>query len=67
MKTLIEKAKEQKFHIMLAFVDAKNVKSCQFHQKFGFIETGHLKEVGYKFNEWLDLKILELNLRKLQI
>ncbi len=62
MKVLIEHAKQQNFHIMLAFVDASNNASCQFHHKLGFKEVGILKEVGNKFNTWLDIKILELKL-----
>jgi phosphinothricin acetyltransferase len=30
------------------------------HKKLGFKEAAHLKEVGYKFDRWLDLKLLEL-------
>ncbi len=62
MRVLIEHAKQQNFHIMLAFVDASNNASCQFHHKLGFKEVGILKEVGNKFNTWLDIKILELKL-----
>ncbi len=62
MLALIHKAQEHNYHIMLAFVDANNEKSCQFHYKLGFLEVGNLREVGFKFNRWLDLKILQLNL-----
>jgi L-amino acid N-acyltransferase len=62
MQALIHKAKEQNYHIILAFVDAGNENSCKFHFKLGFREVGNLKEVGFKFNQWLDLRILELNL-----
>ncbi|MDP9047780.1 MAG: hypothetical protein M3N14_06555 [Bacteroidota bacterium] len=30
------------------------------HQSFGFVEVAHFKQVGFKFNRWLDLKFLEL-------
>jgi len=47
---------------MVAGIDAENKFSIQFHQKLGFQEVGYLKEVGYKFDRWLDLVFLQLNL-----
>lgn len=57
---LIEMAKENGFHTMIAGVDCSNERSVGFHKKFGFEEIGTFKEVGYKFDKWLDLKFLQL-------
>ncbi|MCX2681330.1 GNAT family N-acetyltransferase [Galbibacter sp. EGI 63066] len=57
---LIELAKEGGFHMMIAGVDGLNEKSIDFHKKFGFQEIGTFKEVGFKFDKWLDLKFLQL-------
>lgn len=57
---LIAIAKEQGYHTMIAGIDAANDKSVTFHKKFGFKEVGTLKEVGYKFDTWLDLVFLQL-------
>lgn len=60
MQPLIDAAKELKLHAIVAGIDAENETSIALHQKFGFIEVAHFKEVGWKFGRWLDLKFLEL-------
>ena len=57
---LIEAAKELKLHAIVAGIDATNNISIELHKKFGFTEVAHFKEVGYKFDRWLDLVFLEL-------
>jgi len=59
---LIDIAKKENYHNMVAGIDAENKFSIQFHQKLGFQEVGYLKEVGYKFDRWLDLVFLQLQL-----
>lgn len=60
MAPLIESAKKLGMHAIVAGIDATNEISITLHKQFGFIEVAHFKEVGYKFNRWLDLKFLEL-------
>jgi L-amino acid N-acyltransferase YncA len=60
MSPLIEAAKTLKLHTIVAGIDADNTVSIELHKKFGFIEVAHFKEVGWKFDRWLDLKFLEL-------
>ncbi len=57
---LIAIAKERGFHTMIAGVDSSNEMSFEFHKKFGFEEIGTFKEVGFKFDKWLDLRFLQL-------
>ncbi len=57
---LIEAAKQGGIHAVIAAIDAENEISIALHKKFGFVEVGHLKEVGWKFERWLDLKLMEL-------
>jgi len=57
---LINAAKELKLHAIVAGIDATNVVSIKLHEKFGFVEVAHFKEVGYKFDRWLDLVFMEL-------
>jgi L-amino acid N-acyltransferase len=61
---LIDKAKKNGYHTMIAGIDAANQKSCGFHKKFGFFEVGRFKEVGYKFDRWLDLVFMQLMLNE---
>lgn len=57
---LIRLAKEQGFHVMIGAIDADNAGSIAFHEKFGFVVTGTIREVGYKFDHWLDLVFMQL-------
>lgn len=57
---IIEAARQLKLHAIVAGIEATNEASIALHNKFGFIEVAHFKEVGFKFNRWMDLKFLEL-------
>jgi phosphinothricin acetyltransferase len=61
--SLIALAKEEGYHAMVGGVDAANTDSIAFHKKFGFVETGILREVGFKFGKWLDLQFMQLILK----
>lgn len=63
LSKLIYLAKKQGYHCMIGAIDATNQNSIQFHQKFGFQISGHIKEVGFKFNQWLDLVLMQLILQ----
>ena len=60
---LIVLAKEEGYHTMIGGIDAANTGSIDFHRKFGFVETGIMKEVGFKFGKWLDLQFMQLILK----
>ena len=60
---LIRLAKEQGFHVMIGAIDGDNTVSIAFHEKFGFTAIGTIREVGYKFNHWLDLVFMQLILK----
>lgn len=62
LQTLIDCAKTNQLHTMIAGIDATNEASIALHKQFGFQEAAFLKEVGYKFGKWLDLKLLQLML-----
>jgi phosphinothricin acetyltransferase len=60
MTPLIEAAKKLDMHTIIAGIDATNEVSLRLHKNFGFEEVAHFKQVGYKFDRWLDLKFLQL-------
>lgn len=62
LQALIARAVKGGFHTMIAGIDAENKGSIHFHEKFGFEQVGYLKEVGFKFNRWLDLVFMQLTL-----
>ena len=60
MPPIIDAARELKLHTTIAGIDASNKVSLHLHKGFGFDEVAHFKEVGFKFERWLDLKFLQL-------
>ena len=60
MPPLINAARELNMHAIVAGIEASNEVSISLHEKFGFTEVAHFKEVGHKFGQWMDLKFLEL-------
>lgn len=63
LSEIIRLAKEQGYHVMIGAIDAENAGSIAFHEKFGFVATGTIREVGYKFDHWLDLVFMQLILK----
>ncbi len=57
---LIQRAKSNGFHTMIAGIDSSNMGSVEFHRKFGFEVVGTFKEVGFKFDKWLDVVFMQL-------
>ncbi len=56
---LVETARSRGYHAMVAGIDATNAASLKLHAKFGFEQVGHFRQVGWKFDRWLDLVFLE--------
>ena len=57
---LIESARANNLHALMAGIDANNSISVHLHKKFGYSEVGKFPQVGYKFGKWLDLLFLQL-------
>ncbi len=62
LPALIDAAKQLNIHAIVAGIEATNDISIALHEKFGFIEVAHFKEVGFKFGKWMDLKFMQLTL-----
>ena len=59
---LIARAKWNGFRSIMSVINAEQAASLELHRKKGFVEVGHLKQVGYKFDQWVDIKMLQLML-----
>jgi L-amino acid N-acyltransferase YncA len=59
LEELVRLAREMGKHTMIAGVDAENAASLRFLERFGFERVAHFREVGYKFNRFLDLIFLQ--------
>ncbi|WP_210414884.1 GNAT family N-acetyltransferase [Microlunatus elymi] len=62
LATLIDGARESGLHVMLADIESSNTASIALHARLGFETVGTLREIGTKFNRWLDLTIMRLAL-----
>jgi L-amino acid N-acyltransferase len=62
LRVTIEAARQMGMHTLIAGIDASNETSIEMHRQFGFAEVAYFKEVGFKFDRWLDLRFLQLML-----
>ena len=52
--------KQKNVHVVLGVLTLPNEASVKLHEKFGFKEVAHLKEVGLKFGKWQDVGFWQL-------
>lgn len=58
LTAIIEAARDAGHHVMIADIEAENRASIRLHERFGFQHVGTVREVGEKFDRWLDLTIM---------
>jgi len=63
LSELISLAKKQGLRTMIGAIDAENQDSIAFHEKFGFVKCGVVKDAAFKFERWLDLQLMQLILK----
>jgi phosphinothricin acetyltransferase len=59
MTELLDRARQNGMHVMIAAVDGENPESIAFHERMGFAVVGRLEQTGTKFGRWLDLVFLQ--------
>ena len=60
MSELYRLAKKNNIHAVIARISGQNEASIHLHQKYGFEHIGTMKEVGYKFNRYIDVHLMQL-------
>lgn len=50
------------YKAIIAVITSDNVVSIKLHKDLDFSEVGEMKKVGYKFNKWLDVTMMEIEL-----
>jgi L-amino acid N-acyltransferase len=63
LRTILKKAEEQDYHVVIGGIDASNTVSRKLHEKEGFTFCGLIQQSGYKFGQWLDLAFYQLILK----
>ena len=59
---LINIARQNGLHTLITGIDSSIEASIKLHLSLGFTEVAHFKQVGYKFDRWLGLKLFQLML-----
>jgi len=63
LEALIEKCRQAGYKQLLALIgDSKNIGSIRVHEVCGFQHCGVMKNVGVKFDRWLDVVVMQLEL-----
>ena len=63
LAALIEECTKRGFRQMIAIVgDSRNTQSISFHEKMGFAQVGTVRNIGFKFERWMDQVILQREL-----
>jgi len=52
---LFKALRERKYHVVIGGISLPNPGSIALHEKFGLQKAGHFKEVGFKFDQWVDV------------
>ncbi len=55
VQALLDEARRLDKHVIIGGVEASNEVSLHLHKSLGFEEVARFKQVGYKFNRWLDI------------
>jgi len=62
MLDLISRAKALGYHSIIAGAEATQYGSIRLHEELGFEHVAQFKQVGFKFDTWLDTVFLQLML-----
>jgi len=57
---LLQQLKQNGFHAIIGGIALPNEASIALHEKCGFVKIAHFKEVGYKFEKWIDVGYWQL-------
>lgn len=60
---LLEVAAENGFHSVIGLIAGENPASVRLHRRLGFRRVGVEREVGFKFDRWLDVVVMQRLLR----
>jgi L-amino acid N-acyltransferase len=59
IEALVPEASVLGKHVLIAGIDASNIASLSLHRRLGFEQVAHFREVGRKFDRWLDLVFMQ--------
>jgi L-amino acid N-acyltransferase YncA len=54
-QALLKILRERSIHVAIGGIGLPNPASVALHERLGFTQVAHFKEVGYKFGRWVDV------------
>jgi phosphinothricin acetyltransferase len=64
---LLCELRDRGYKTALGVLGLPNPASARLHEKLGFVKAGHLKNVGWKFDQWVDTGYWHLDLETFQL
>ncbi|WOO43239.1 GNAT family N-acetyltransferase [Rubellicoccus peritrichatus] len=61
-EALFDELKAMRMHVVIGGVTLPNAASVALHEKFGMKKVAHYEQVGFKFEEWLDVGYWQIQL-----
>lgn len=62
-QVLLDDLRQRNVHTVIGGIAQPNPASVALHEKLGFEKVAHFKEVGYKFDRWIDVAYWQLALK----
>jgi phosphinothricin acetyltransferase len=59
-RDLLSRLRAMKLHVVIGGIALPNPASIALHERFGFAKVAHFREVGFKFNRWIDVGYWQL-------
>lgn len=59
LKKLIDLTRESDLHTLIAVIADGNEASIRLHANLGFQIVGQMQEIGYKFEDWVDVLLMQ--------
>ena len=59
-KELLSRLRDSGIHVVIGGIALPNPSSIALHEKYGFEKVAQFKEVGIKFNKWIDVGYWQL-------
>jgi L-amino acid N-acyltransferase YncA len=63
-RELLARLKEKGIHCVMGGIALPNQPSVALHEKLGFKKIAHFEQIGWKFNQWIDVGYWQLNLAR---
>ncbi|MES2706224.1 MAG: N-acetyltransferase family protein [Verrucomicrobiota bacterium] len=60
MTALMAESRRLGFRTLIARIAADSRESIHLHEQFGFAHAGTLRQVGWKFDRWLDVVMMQI-------